>query len=123
MKKGRPRKLTVAEQFYVQNNCSSMSMEEICETAGLDVKDVKPVYAKLQKNAEEEERKRKKTGLIRPKTDEFMIKKTMKDKRGVTIMTKEASERGDNATKRASKRKKQSESDSSYIHRPRGEDV
>jgi hypothetical protein len=83
-KKKKVDNLSVAEQFYIEEHCTKMSLETICEQLNCDSDRISDFYTAAVD-------KRNSMSTI----DTLM---TVNHKRGYAIMTKEASEKGD-ATK------------------------
>ncbi len=88
--------LTIAEKFYIVQNPHSRTDEELAAEMGRTVKTIQ----KIMKDAKVPEEIKKDTGCVtesKPsgKTRELMLRKTAGKRKGVSIMTKEASEHAD----------------------------
>lgn len=94
------RTLSKAEKFYITNKCATCSLEEVSRDLECPESVVSAFYSECL-----DELKRKDT------IDNLMIKDK---KNGCTVMTKEASEKGENTRKSRSIRK-----DTNHIHKIR----
>ena len=84
--KNNEYELSKAEKFYVENNCKSLSLDQLCEDLKCWAESIEKYYNQCLEN-------NKKADTI----DKLMI---VNSKGGYAIMSKEASEKGEATRKR-----------------------